>query len=115
MLLPLVLCFAGFSGEKGETGPRGPTGPAGLPGANGLNGDIGTAGLNNRTAFDCLSVSFSLFLSPFLPNAAFCKFLVDVIFCALFIKTTTGDKGDQGPVGPPGVPGIPGKPGEKGM
>ena len=96
-------------------GLRGPPGPAGLPGANGLNGDIGTAGFNSRRDFDCLSVSLSLLLSPFLPNASFCKFFVDVIFYALFIKTTTGDKGGQGPVGPPGAPGIPGKTGEKGM
>lgn len=40
---------------------------------------------------------------------------MDVIFYALFIKTTTGEKGDQGPAGLPGVPGIPGKPGEKGV
>lgn len=115
MLLPSLLCFPGLPGEKGDTGIRGTPGPAGLPGANGLNGDIGTAGLNDRRALDCLSVSLSIFLSPFLQNAAFFKFFVDVIFYALFIKTTTGDKGDQGPVGLPGAPGIPGKSGEKGV
>lgn len=110
----LFSVFPGLPGERGETGPRGPPGPAGLPGANGLNGDIGTAGLNRRRVFDCLSVSLSLSFSPFLHDAVLYKYFVDVIFYALFIKTTTGEKGDQGSVGLPGVPGIPGKPGERG-
>lgn len=110
----LISLFPGLPGEKGDTGLRGPPGPAGLPGANGLNGDIGTAGLNSRRVFDCLSISVSLSLTPFLQNSVLYKYFVDVIFYALFIKTTTGEKGDQGPVGVPGAPGIPGKPGEKG-
>ncbi len=114
VLLHTLLCFPGLPGEKGETGPRGPPGAAGLPGANGLNGDIGTTGLNSRRVFDCLSVSLSLCLSPFLQNAVLYKYFADVIFYALFIKTTTGEKGDQGSVGVPGVPGIPGKQGERG-
>lgn len=116
IVLPLtLLCFTGLPGEKGEGGLRGPPGPAGLPGANGLNGDIGTTGCNSRRVLECLSVSLSLSLSPFLQNAALYKFFVDIIFYALFIKTTTGEKGAQGPIGLPGAPGIPGKPGEKGM
>lgn len=110
-----LLCFSGLPGEKGEGGPRGPPGPSGLPGANGLNGDIGTTGRNSRRVLKCLSVSLSLSLSSFLQNAALYKYFVDIIFYALFIKTTTGEKGAQGPMGLPGAPGIPGKPGEKGV
>lgn len=109
------LWFSGLPGEKGDIGPIGPPGPEGLPGANGLNGDIGTTGLITRRVFECLSVSLSLSLTPFLQNAVLYKFVVDIIFYALFIKTTTGEKGDQGPVGAPGVPGIPGKPGDRGL
>lgn len=86
-----------------------------MPGANGLNGDIGTTGLNSRRVFNCLSVSLSLSLTPFLQNANLYKYFVDVMFYALFIKTTTGEKGDQGPAGVPGPPGMPGKPGDKGV
>lgn len=113
--LPNLFYFTGLPGEKGEVGPRGPPGPAGLPGANGLNGDRGTTGRNSRRVLECFSVSLSLSLSPFLQNAALYKYFVDVIFYALFIKTTIGEKGAQGPVGLPGAPGIPGKPGEKGV
>lgn len=115
LLLLTRFCFLGLPGEKGEGGPRGPPGPSGLPGANGLNGDIGTTGRNSRRVLKCLSDSLSLSLSPFLQNAALYKYFVDVIFYALFIKTTTGEKGAPGPMGLPGAPGIPGKPGEKGV
>ncbi len=107
-------CFPGLPGEKGDTGLRGPPGPAGLPGANGLHGDIGTTGLKSRSVFECLSVSLSLYFCPFSQNAVLYKYFVDVIFYALFITPTTGERGDQGPAGAPGAPGIPGKPGEKG-
>lgn len=107
--------LSGLPGEKGETGPRGPPGPAGLPGANGLNGDIGTTRLDSRRVLECLRVSLSVSLSPFVRSAVLYKYFLDVIFYALFIKTAAGEKGDPGPAGLPGTPGMPGKPGEKGV
>lgn len=109
-----AFCLIGLPGDKGETGPRGPPGPAGQPGPAGLNGDIGTTGLKSRRVSECLHVSLYLSLSPFFENNILCKYFVDVIFYALFIKTNAGERGDQGPVGDPGPPGIPGKPGERG-
>lgn len=111
----IFVSLPGLPGERGETGTRGPPGLAGLPGANGLNGDIGITGFNSRRDFECLSISIYLSLSPFLQNPGLFKYSVDIIFYALFIKPTTGEKGDQGPMGLPGAPGTSEKPRERGL
>lgn len=97
-------------GEKGQTGPRGPAGPTGAPGANGLTGDKGTMALKSRR-FECFPIPVTLTISHLFQDTSFPSF-VDVISCAIFVKTTIGERGMAGD---PGAPGIPGKPGEAGM